>query len=317
MVTLVGPPEVAAAALVRAGAAPDGLPVAPATQVVGMGEDPARGVRSKRDATVRVAAALVRDGTADAMVSVGSTGAAMAAALFTLGRLPGVTRPALAIAVPAVAGPVVLLDVGATTDAGPDLIVQHALAGAGYARVLGMADEPRVGLLSVGTEPGKGDALRKDAGAALAALDVRAGGPVRYVGLVESSAVPLGGAADVVVTDGFTGNVLLKGLEAMLIAITRLLEREGHPTAGVSAAAARWSPDVQGGAALLGVDGVVVIGHGSSGPSAVAAAIAAAATAARARLVPRLRAELEALVARRRAAAGLPERTPHKAQGLS
>lgn len=308
-VTLVGPPDLAAAALERAGAAPDALPVAPASEVVGMHEDPARGVRSKRDATVRVAAALVRDGAADAMVSVGSTGAAMAAALFTLGRLPGVTRPALAVAVPAVAGPVVLLDVGANTEAGPDLIVQHALAGAAYARVLGAAPDPSVGLLSVGTEPGKGDTLRKEAGAALAALDVSAGGPLRYAGLVEPAAVPLGGAADVVVTDGFTGNVLLKGLEAMLAAVGRLLADAGAPAGPLAEATAGWSPDAQGGGVLLGVDGVVVIGHGAAGPGAVAAAIAAAAAAARADLVPRLRTELEALVARRRAAAGLPQRS--------
>ena len=148
---------------------------------------------------------------------MGSTGAAVAAALFTLGRLPGVTRPPLAVTVPAPHGPVVLLDAGAGTSAGPDLLVQFALAGAAYAGIrLGVAD-PVVGLLSNGSEPGKGDPVRREAADRLAALLPELG--VRFAGNVESAAVAMGGQVDVVVTDGFTGNVLLKGMEGAIGAV--------------------------------------------------------------------------------------------------
>lgn len=275
-VTLVGPPEVAAALLAERDAA-GVLAVVPAREVVGMAEDPARAVRRKRDATVRVAARLVRDGAADAMVSIGSTGAAMAAAVFTLGRLPGVTRPPLAVVVPAFAGSLVLLDVGAAVDATPDALAQLALAGAAYASVrLGLA-EPRVGLLSNGAEPGKGDALRRTAYDLLAAL------PVTFVGNVEGHEVPCGGTADVVVTDGFTGNVVLKALEGT------------GALAGGSA-----------GAVLLGVGGVVVVGHGAASAADVASCIEEAAQAVSRGLIEESSGALAALVARRRQSAGLP-----------
>jgi len=278
-VVLVGPEEVAAGRLSARGAA-HRFEVVNATESVGMAEDPVRAVRAKRDATVRVAARLVRDGDADATVSCGSSGAAIAAALFTLGRLPGVTKPALAVTVPTANGPVVLLDAGANPDAGPDLLAQLALTGAAYAASLGIAD-PRVGLLSIGAEPGKGDDLRK------AAYDLIAGLPVTFAGNVEGHDVVLGGPADVVVTDGFTGNVLLKGVEAALA--------RGNAV----------DPDAHGGAVLLGVGGVAVIGHGGSAPRKVAGAVALAADAAARGLVATLTATLADLVARRRALAGL------------
>jgi glycerol-3-phosphate acyltransferase PlsX len=283
-VTLVGPTDVATACL-DARDARDRFEIVHAAQHIGMDEDPARAVRAKRDATVRVAARLVRDGAADATVSVGSSGAALAAALFTLGRLPGVTRPAIAVVVPAPRGPVVLLDAGANPDAGPDLLAQFALTGAAYAATrLGIPD-PRVGLLSNGTEPGKGDELRRAAYALLEDL------PVNFAGNVEAHDVALGGVADVVVTDGFTGNVLLKGIEGAL----RM----------TGTTPAHLAPERHGGALLLGVDGVAVLGHGASTPRAVAACIGLAADAVRDGLLPRLRATLQELVDRRRAAAGL------------
>ncbi len=306
-VVLVGPPEVAERLLAERGE-PDALSVVPATQVVTMDEEPARAVRSKRDATVRVCAREVRDGRAEAMVSVGATGAAVAAALFTLGRLRGVTRPALAVLVPAHAGPLVLLDAGATTEATVDLLAQYALAGAALAQVrLGLA-EPRVGLLTIGEEAGKGDQLRKDAHAVLAGL------PLHYVGSVEGHDVPRGGVADVVVTDGFTGNVLLKGLEGAAAMLTEVLLaaltaspacRDAGPALlpALTDATAHLGPDVLGGGVLLGVDGVCVVGHGASSPRAVASCIAVAAQAAREGLVPRVAAALADLHARRRTAA--------------
>jgi glycerol-3-phosphate acyltransferase PlsX len=228
-----------------------------------------------------VAARLVRDGDADATVSAGSTGAALAAALFTLGRLPGVTRPALAVVVPARNGPVVLLDAGANPDAGADLLTQFALSGAAYATTALGLERPRVGLLSNGAEPGKGDALRKQAYDLIAAL------PVDFAGNVEGHDIALGGRADVVVTDGFTGNVALKAIEGALA------------LAGAPAA------DREGGALLLGVDGVAVVGHGASSPRAVAACVGMAADAVRTGLVPALRTVLADLVHRRRVGAGL------------
>ena len=267
--------------------------VVAASQVIGMDEDPARAVRGKRDASVRVCARLVRDADADAMVSVGSTGAALAAAVFTLGRLRGLSRPALAAVIPARRGPLVLLDAGATTEASTALLAQHALAGAAFATVRLGIERPRVGLLTNGEEAGKGDAVRKEAFAALSAL------PLDFVGNVEGGDVPMGGVADVIVTDGFTGNVLLKGLEGAAAMLTEVLLEAMTSTPERTAAAkellpafgeatAPMSPDVLGGAVLLGVDGVVVVGHGGASPTAVASCLRVASQAAQAGLVPRV-----------------------------
>jgi glycerol-3-phosphate acyltransferase PlsX len=313
-VVLVGPVEVAESLLSDRGAA-GRLRTVAASQLIGMDEDPARAVRTKRDATVRVAARLVRDGGpdgADAMVSVGSTGAALTAALLTLGRLRGVSRPALAAVIPARAGPLVLLDAGAGVEATAEQLAQFALAGAAFAEVrLGLA-APRVGLLSIGEEEGKGDELRKAAYEALRAL------PLDFVGNVEGHDVPYGGRADVVVTDGFTGNVLAKGLEGaagmlravLAAALTATPERAAAAELLLPAldeATAGMRADQLGGAMLLGVRGVVVVGHGASSPEGVASCLAVAAQAAREGLVPRIAAALEQLLDRAavdRAAAG-------------
>jgi glycerol-3-phosphate acyltransferase PlsX len=260
-VVLVGPSELAAALLAARGAV---LPVAPATEFVGMDEDPARGVRAKRDATVRTIHRLVRDGLADAAVSVGSTGAVLAGAVLTLGRLT--SRPAVAAVVPTRRGPVVLLDVGATSDSSPEQLAAQAVVGSAYAAALGILD-PRVGLLNCGTEPGKGDQLRRSAFGLLQAA------PVRFIGNVEGHDVIQGGPADVVVTDGFTGNVLLKGIEGALP-----------------------DSDLPKAALLLGVNGLSVVGHGAAGPEDVAACIAHAVELAKADLMAQLRETLTAVV---------------------
>ncbi len=290
---LVGPPDVAAQLTTVRGCS-DRFDVVPATQVVEMHEHPARAMRAKGDATVRVAARLVADGGADAVVSAGSTGATMAAALFTLGRVSGVTRPPLAVVLAGAKHPVVLLDVGSTVEAEPGLLTQYALAGTSYARVRLGLPKPRVGLLSVGREDGKGDGVRKEAydaiGAALADL------PAEFVGNVEGDDVPLGGPADVVVTDGLTGNVLLKGLEGMIARIAHgLRDHAGDDTAmqrALAEATAPFNPDVVGGAMLLGVGGVVVVGHGASSAQAVAACIGSAAQAVRDGLVEQVTGDL-------------------------
>ena len=296
---LVGPVDVAERLLDARGLAGRFRLVA-ASQVVRMDEEPARAVRAKRDATVRVAARLVRDGEADAVVTVGSTGAAVAAALFTLGRLPGMTRPALAAVIPAKAGPLVFLDAGATTEATPDLLAQFALAGAAFAAVRLGLPAPRVGLLSIGEEAGKGDELRKAAHTAIAAL------PLDFIGNVEGKDVPYGGRADVVVTDGFTGNVLAKGLEGaatmlssvVLETLTSTTERAAASRSLLPAlhdATAHMSPDGLGGAVLLGVKGVVVVGHGASSAEGVASCVRVAVQASREGVVPRIAASLTAL----------------------
>jgi glycerol-3-phosphate acyltransferase PlsX len=301
---LVGPVDLAERLLDGRGATGRFRLVA-ASQVIDMDEDPARAVRSKRDATIRVASRLVRDGGADAVVSVGSTGGALAAAVFTLGRLRGMARPALAAVVPAKAGPLVFLDAGATTEATAELLAQFALAGVAFAQVRLGIERPRVGLLTNGEEAGKGDPLRKQAYDALAAL------PVDFVGNVEGRHVPYGGVADVVVTDGFTGNVLLKGLEGaagmlsevLLDAFTSTPERRAAARELVPAmleATAPMSPDVLGGAVLLGVDGVVVVGHGASSARAVASCVGVAVQAVREGLVPKTKQALAELVGRSR-----------------
>ena len=242
---------------------------------VSMADAPVRAVRS-RPTSVRLAVESVRHGAADAVVSVGPTGAAVAAAVTELGKLPGFRRPALAVLLPSVANPVVLVDVGAHAGASDADLVRHARLGTAYAiAVLGLA-VPRVGLLSVGTEPGKGDPLRKRADRGLA------GSGLRYIGLVEGYDVPLGGRADVIVTDGFTGNIVLKTLEGSL-ALAAATGVTADPTKVATLRAAT----------LLGVAGAVVIGHGAAGAAEVAGCLAHAAVAVREDHLVRLRAALD------------------------
>ncbi len=209
---------------------------------------------------VRSAVLAVAQGDADAVVSAGSTGATVTSAALGLGRWPGVRRPALAAVLPTVAGRIVLLDVGASIDPDEQTLATHARLGSAYAATVHGLDAPRVGLLTIGTERGKGDRLRRALPPLLAALDLPAGG--RYAGLIEGNDVVEGIAADVAVTDGFTGNVLLKGLETAYA-------RVGPPGAAT---------DVPPRAAiLLGVSGTVVVCHGAASGTDIAAGIALAA----------------------------------------
>jgi phosphate acyltransferase len=233
---------------------------------IGMAEAPLRSIR--RQSTVRAAAELVYAGGADALLSAGSSGAAVATAAHVLGRIPGVRRPGLAVTLPSVAGPVVLLDVGVGLDATMLELVQHAVLGSAFAAAALGIDHPRVGLLSIGSEPGKGDRLRRAAALALTEITLPAGG--RYIGLVEGHDVPMGGPADVVVTDGFTGNVLLKGMEGAL--------HLANISIGVQI-------DSANAAVLLGVAGSVVICHGAASGADVASGIALAARLRRAGII--------------------------------
>ncbi len=263
-----------------------GLPELHASEVIGMEDDPGQAVRRKKDSSLVRAAEAVRDGRALAMVSAGNTGAAMAAALLRMGRLPGVIRPAIATPIPNPGTghpPTVLLDAGANAECSAAMLVQFAQMGAAFSRQRYGVARPRVALLSIGEEKSKGTPLAKevhrllDAGAA--------GGEATFVGNVEGRDF-LHAAADVVVTDGFTGNVALKTLEgALKFLVGALMEILGRPALAEAAdalvpellpLAAELDPEQTGGAMLLGVDGVCVISHGSSSPKAIVNAVTVA-----------------------------------------
>jgi len=285
-VVLVGPPE-------QMGDT-GGLDVLPASEVIAMDDDPASSVRRKKDSSLVRAAEAVRDGKALAMVSAGNTGAAMASALLRMGRLKGVVRPAIATPIPQLGShPAVLLDAGANAECTPAMLVQFAQMGVAYASARYGVEEPTVALLSIGEEKSKGTPLVKETHELL-----ESAAHVRFVGNVEGRDL-LHAPADVLVTDGFTGNVALKTLEGSLrFFMDALLEvfasdEEAKAAAAVmlprlAPLAAEFDPDGIGGAALLGVDGVCVISHGSSNATAIVSALRVAHDVAEAGLVDRV-----------------------------
>ena len=276
-VVLVGDKATVERELARHDAARLPVTVRHASQVVSMDESPSQALRRKRDSSLRIAAELVRDGEAGAFVSAGNTGAAMAIAMFTLGVLPGVDRPAIAVVLPNLKGRTILLDVGANVDPKPKHLVQYAVMGQMYARdILGIAS-PRVGLLSVGEEEGKGNELVREVFKTLEAM------PLNFAGNVEGRDL-YNGSVDVVVTDGFTGNVALKISESLADMIVHLIREEltSSPMAKLGALLVRpafrrfWKRvdyNELGGAPLLGINGACIISHGASPPRAVKNAI--------------------------------------------
>ncbi len=251
-----------------------------------MDDDPAQGVRRKKDSSLVRAAEAVRDGKAMAMVSAGNTGATMASALLRMGRLPGVIRPAIATPIPNPGSgkpPTVLLDSGANAECSPQMLVQFAQMGAAFARQRYGVPLPTVALLSIGEEKSKGTPLEKEAHAMLTAG--LGGGGFEFIGNVEGRDF-LHAAADVIVTDGFTGNVALKTMEGSLrflvAALTEILARPGLEQASeallpaIAPLATELEPEGTGGAMLLGVDGVCVISHGSSSATAMVNAVTVA-----------------------------------------
>jgi glycerol-3-phosphate acyltransferase PlsX len=278
------------------GALPEGIEVLATTEVIGMDEEPGAAVRRKKDASVVRAAESVRDGRAHAMVGAGNTGATMAAALLRYGRIKGASRPAIGVPIPVpFAQPHLLVDGGATVDCTPEWLVQFAQMGRAYARLRLGVDDPTVGLLSNGEEPGKGDDLRKKT---FARLD----GERWFVGNVEGRDL-MSGHPHVVVTDGFTGNIALKTVEGALKAAAGLVFTTlGAPEAKAGADVVAplllqgvtdyLDPDTIGGAALLGVDGVCVISHGSSGPKAIVNAVRLATDCVTGGFVERMRAAI-------------------------
>jgi glycerol-3-phosphate acyltransferase PlsX len=282
-VVLVGRPE----ALGDTG----GLAVVPASEVIEMGDEPGAAVRRKKDASLVRAAEAVRDGKASAMFSAGNTGAAMASALLRMGRIKGVARPAVATPLP-VPGttPTVLLDAGANAECQPGWLVQFGQMGSAYARARYGLAEPRVGLLSIGEESGKGNSLVKEAHGLLA--EARG---VRFIGNVEGRDL-LTDEVDVVVSDGFSGNVALKAMEGALRLLSGAVEGALPPEAWavVQPVLEALDPEAYGVAMLLGVEGVCVIGHGASSATAVANGIVVAAELAAADLVSAVRSAIAA-----------------------
>jgi phosphate acyltransferase len=269
-----------------------GLELIEASDVITMDEKPTEAVRTKPNSSLVVACRAVGEGKADAVVSAGNTGAMLAACLLELRRIPGVRRPAIAVTIPARRGPSVLLDSGANADARPEDLVQFAHMGAVFAEeILGVA-KPEIRLLSIGEEPEKGNQLILEAHRLLAATDLN------FAGNAEGRDL-LTGAADVVVTDGFTGNVALKVTEGTIQALLEGLREEITSTVvgklgGLLIRPAarrlrkRLDPDTYGGAYLLGLRGLAVIAHGSSSRRAITNAVSLAARGVEKDVVGRL-----------------------------
>jgi phosphate acyltransferase len=259
---------------------------------IGMSEPATAALRRKPRASIRLAVEAVRDRRASAVFSAGHTGATVMAAIGAFNRLPGIDRPALATLIPTKLNPAVLLDSGATVECRPQHLVQFAFMGAAYARLALDVVSPRVGLLSVGEEEGKGNDLTRDAHQLLKSA------PLNFIGNVEGRHV-YAGDTDVIVCDGFTGNVTLKISEGLVEAVEALLHAELQSTFGsqigylLSAQAfRRFKKRVDyaeyGGAPLLGVDGICIVGHGRSSPKAVRNAVTMAVRAVRERLIEKL-----------------------------
>jgi len=278
----------------------DRLPrVIHATEQVEMSEHAAQAVRKKRDSSINVCARLHKSGETDAIVSAGNTGAVVAAGLIELGRIEQIQRPAIATVLPTPQGNVVILDVGATTDCKPAHLAQFAIMGSIYARLVLRIEKPRVGLLNIGEEAEKGSELYYEAHQLLKRA------PVHFAGNVEGREVILG-TADVVVCDGFVGNVLLKFAESVIPSISTMIKDEiaAHPLSAMAGLLLkpafrrlkrRLDYAEVGGAPLLGVAGACIIAHGRSNSRAIKNAIKVAARCAEARVADSIREELRKL----------------------
>lgn len=257
---------------------PGDLPVSvvPCTEDIAMGESPASAIRSRTDSPIVRAMRDHRAGDVDAVVSAGSTGAMVAGSLMLLGRLDGVDRPAIATVIPSLAGPFLLLDAGANVQCTPEHLLCFARMGHHYCRALLEVDEPRVGLLNIGEEPSKGTELCVASHELMSGVD-----DFRFLGNVESRNLLLGGEADVVVTDGFTGNMVLKLIEGfgsfLQKAAGAASGSEGGSRGGLRALLEKMDYAAYGGALLLGVKGTSIIAHGASSSRAVTNAVRTAA----------------------------------------
>ncbi len=302
-VQLVGQPEAIKQELIKHDTTDLDLPIVPASQIIEMDESPAVAVKRKKDSSMVVALRLVKNKESDAFVTAGNSGGALAAALFGLGRIKGIKRPALGTIFPTESeyGSCFMLDVGANTDVKPEYLLQFAVMGHCYARRALQIEAPRIGLLSTGEEEEKGSILIQEV------TPMLKNSSLNFVGNIEGKDIPTG-IADVVVTDGFTGNVYIKGAEGVAWIIQRMIEREirARPAAMVGAIFAKGAINALkakldyrefGGGPLLGVNGVVIIGHGRSDAYAIMHAIRVAKQAAENKIVDAIQAGLQEFVA--------------------
>ena len=284
-IILVGDTAVVEPCLNALGERPPNISLLHASQVVDMCDAPGVAIRQKRDSSIAVGMRLVRDGSAQAMVSAGNSGAMMAGAMLILKAQPGIDRPAIATVLPTKKGRTVLVDSGATTDCKPNNLVQFAHLGTAYAAMALEIPSPRVGLLSIGEEPSKGDELTKETHQLLLQDST-----IHFVGNVEPKEI-MYGEVDVVVCDGFVGNLVLKAVEGLAEMLIGTIKEELEKRWINRLAALLMLPLFRqvkrrfdyaeiGGALLLGVNGVVVIGHGRSNAQAMRNAIRVAARAA-------------------------------------
>ncbi len=258
----------------------NGLPVIAAREVVAMDAEPASSVRRLKDSSIVRAAEAVRDGTASAVLSAGNTGAAMAASLLRMGRIKGVSRPAIAVPYPVIGrAPTTVLDCGANADCQPEWLVQFARMGTAYARQRFDIDQPQVAILTIGEEAGKGNTLVKTAVTLLEHNDWASECGARYIGNIEGRDL-MTGVADVVICDGFTGNVVLKSLEGLYdifrAAVETALSETGVNQVVEDALAPvfhHFDAKATGAAVLLGTRGLTMISHGSSTANTIANAI--------------------------------------------
>jgi phosphate acyltransferase len=281
------------------------IEILPASEVIAMDAEPASSVRRMKDASIVRGAEAVRDGQAKALLSAGNTGAAMAASLLRMGRVKGVARPAIAVPFPVFGGtPTTLLDCGANAQCQPEWLVQFGQLGAVYNRVRWGVAQPRVGLLTIGEEAGKGNDLVKHTSALMEAVDWAHTCGATYVGNIEGGDL-MAGVADVVVCDGFTGNVVLKSLEGLMALARAQLRGALVSTPEARETAAVVNPLIDpifdtlnagktGAAMLLGTRGVCMISHGSSSVETIAAAIGTASEMADDGVVGAVRTMVEA-----------------------
>lgn len=296
-VTLVGDPARIDAALERHGARPTDLTIVESTELIGMAEHPGRAARTKRHSSMHVGFDLVRQGEADAFISAGNSGAMLAVGVLTLRRVPRCDRPAIATAMPTLAQPTVVLDLGANVECRASHLVQFALMGAAFAQTVLGRKRPSVGLLSNGTESTKGTETIRDAHRLLTLTDLR------YVGQIEGGALPRG-EVDVVVCDGLIGNVALKLTEGLAKGMLERIETElksdfmGRIGAVLASRVfgrlkAQFGWQQVGAAPLLGLNGLALVAHGASNSDAIVAAIRSARAYREFDLVDRVRAALE------------------------
>ena len=286
---LVGNQDAIQAEIDRCGGNPGRIEIRHASEVIDMGESPAVAIRRKKDASISRAVDLVKNGEADAVFAAGSTGAAVAASTLKMRTLEGVRRPGIAVAMPTTAGkPVLLIDGGATTDCTPEILLHFAIMGSAYSKLILGRENPTVGLMSVGTEEAKGNALSKET------FELLEGTPLNFIGNVEGHDI-FTGKVDVIVCDGFTGNVILKTSESLAHAMSPWIKQEvmRNPVRILGALLLRGafksikkrtSNKTYGGAPLLGVNGICIIGHGNSDAEAAQNGILHACNAVQANL---------------------------------